>query len=617
MAADPNRLIYRHITRQMLILLISNLLALLPAVAGSQYPPYGRQQIPPTQSLPSDTIEAGQPSESRFRRPVGPRAWPQQPIGWPPPQTAPYQVPRYQAPQYQAPQYQAPQYQAPQYQAPQHQAPQHQAPQYQAPQYQTPRYQAPQHQAPQHQAPRYQAQPSADVPVIETFISSQDVVEQQNLIYRIKVISSGNLSRAVPQLPEPDGFAIRSLAEPQSHIQQQNNEQRVITEHTYLLVPLRAGKLTLPPANVTGEYKNGRPYDVRSRNPLVLTVVPAIKEIAPWLPLHDLQMQAQLLDAYNLSAGSPMTLEIKINVVGATGPQIPSVASQLQSDDYRLYPEKTTTEGSLSADGSRLDGQRIERFTLVPQYGGKLSIPALHLSWWNIDQRQLQTTTVPIRQFNVKGPANPKGTDSETSSGILPINSPVFWIPLLLASVALLVGWLKVLLGNGRLPGMNWIAGVFKDLLGDLYQPIAVMIGRMSPRRYFHRLRTLVGGNLPVSWKLWFCMRSVDKEDDAEEWGQALQILAHKHLGVRSHASLPELGTSIAACHPRANADKVAMLMRELDQSIYSSQPIQSFAQWKDTFKRQIKPRLFPIRFRHCKQPGKPRRLLPDLNPAV
>ncbi len=561
MPADSNRLISQHAGRYMptLVLIIAMLSILFPAVASSQYPwgypPYGyppAQGVPPAQPPSSDSKDSHQPLAPRFRPPVDPRAWPQQPMGWPAPQTAPYQSPQASA-----------------------------------------------------------------APIIETFISSQDVVEQQNLIYRIRVISSGNLKTAVPQLPQPDGFAMRSLGEPQSYNQQQNNKQKVITEHTYLLVPLRAGRLTLPPANVTGEYDNGQPYDIRAPHPLDLTVQPAIKGIEPWLPLHDLQMQAQLLDADNPSAGSPITLRVKITTIGATGTQIPSIASQLHSNDYRIYPAETTTEGKLSVDGSRLQGHRIELFTLVPQYGGRLSIPALQLGWWNIDQQQLQTTTIPIRQFNVKGTPAPANAAKDTTNTVLPTNSLIFWIPLILAGIIFLGGWFKMLTGNGRLPGINWIADMFKGLLGDLYNPIAAFTRKLSPRRHFHRLRTLVGRNLPISWKLWFCLRSVDQEDDAEEWGVALQILAHKHLGVRSHANLPELGASIAACHPRANTSEIARLMNELDKSIYGRQPMQSFAQWKGSLKQQIKPRLFPIRFRHCKQVDNGQHLLPDLNPAI
>lgn len=561
MAADYNRLISQHTARYLPVfgLLVSMLLSLLPTAASSQYPwgypPYGYpgpQGMPPAQPPPSsDSNELHQPATQQFRPSIDPRAWPQQPMGWPTPQAAPYQPSK-----------------------------------------------------------------AAEPPVIETFISSQDAVEQQNLIYRIRVISSGNLKTALPQLPQPDGFAMRSLGDPQSYNRQQDGKQKVITEHTYLLVPLRAGKLTLPPANVTGEYDNGQAYNIRASKTVEFNVAPAVKEIVPWLPLHDLQMQAYLLDANNPSAGNPMTLQIKITAIGATGSQIPSVGSQLKSSDYRIYPAETKTEGKLSTDNSRLQGQRTEFFTLVPQYGGKLFIPALQLNWWNIDQQKLQTTTVPIRQFNVKGPARPQNNAADSSNNLLPNTNLIFWIPLVLASIVLLVGWLKVLLGNGRLPGMNWISGMFRELLGDLYHPVAGFVRRMSPRRHFHRLRTWVGRNLPISWKLWFCLRSVEKEEDAEEWGHALQILAHKHLGVRSHASLSVLGASISACHPRANASEVANLMNQLDRSIYSGQPMQSFAAWKKTFKRQIKPRLFPIRFRHCKQQNSEQHLLPDLNPA-
>jgi hypothetical protein len=109
-------------------------------------------------------------------------------------------------------------------------------------------------------------------------------------------------------------------------------------------------------------------------------------------------------------------------------------------------------------------------------------------------------------------------------------------------------------------------------------------------------------------------MHALEREDDPAEWGQALQILAAKHLGVRSHAHLRHIGERIVACHPRANASQVQRLMGELDEAVYGGAPIKSFARWKRDFKNQIKPSLLRIRFR-CRLTSVQRRALPGLNP--
>jgi hypothetical protein len=173
----------------------------------------------------------------------------------------------------------------------------------------------------------------------------------------------------------------------------------------------------------------------------------------------------------------------------------------------------------------------------------------------------------------------------------------------------------SALMGDGRLPGTEWIRTLFRPILGELYAPLVTFANRFSPRRSFHRLRTWTGRQLPISWKLWFCLRAVAREDDPAEWAQALQILAAKHLGVRPQAHLRQLGEGIVRCHPQANAARVDRLLAELDEAVYGSKPIRSFPRWKHEFKNQIKPGLFPIRFSQFGISSRTPEELPGLNP--
>jgi len=60
----------------------------------------------------------------------------------------------------------------------------------------------------------------------------------------------------------------------------------------------------------------------------------------------------------------------------------------------------------------------------------------------------------------------------------------------------------------------------------------------------------------------------------------------------------------------------VNRLLEALEQHNYGSRHIDDFGAWKTAFKRQIKPRLFPIRLRRCGLSGRKRQGLPQLNPT-
>jgi hypothetical protein len=461
-----------------------------------------------------------------------------------------------------------------------------------------------------------QPSPSYDPPRIETSVSDATPYEQQSLVYRIRVISSGNLKTAIPVMPQSAAVVLRSLGEPVTESSKQGSARQLVTEYRYLLMPLSSGVIEIPPARVTGRFTasgggEGPSFDV-SGKAIKMHVRPASDAVQPWLPLYDLQITATVRGSEAPAAGNPIEMEVETRAVGATGMQIPSVGSYLKSADFRIYPGKSTIEGTVSADGEKLHGRRVESFTLVPRYGGWLHLPSVTINWWNVRYNRPEVAALITDQINVMGPTNPERGGLGSGGSLA---SVFFWLPMGLAGGILLYGWINVFMGSGRLPGTESIRRLFRPLLGDWYAPLVAFANRFSPRRSFHRLRTWTGRQLPVSWKLWFCLRAVAREDDPEEWAQALQILAAKHLGVRPHANLQELGEGIVRCHPRANMVKVDRLLSDLDQAVYGNKPIRSFARWKLEFRNQIKPGLFPIRFSQSSISSRRSAQLPGLNP--
>jgi len=492
-----------------------------------------------------------------------------------------------------------------------------QYPQYQ--QYQ----QYPQYQQYQ-QYPQYQQyqDPAFEPPRIEASVTDNSPYEQQSLVYRLRVTSTGSVKSITPDVPRSGSVVLRALGDPVTTQSGSGGGTEFVTDYHYLLMPLTPGMIEIPPAGVHGKRSGGPgsegpAFEAAALEPVILHVKPQARDQQPWLPLYDLRIDADVQEAETLAAGNPINLQVVISAVGATGAQLPSIASQLKSSEFRIYPGKTSTEGRISADGRQLLGRRVENFTLVPQYGGWLQIPALHIDWWNVRYDRPEVAVLPMLPLEVDGPANPNpvrletGSDSSAGFG----DSVFFWVPLVIAVMIAMYGWLSAaFLGSGRLPLLARLSGMLKPLLGELYEPVAAFAARVSPRRHFHRMRTWTGRHLPVSWKLWFCMHALEREDDPAEWGQALQILAAKHLGVRPHAHLRHIGERIVACHPRANASQVERLMGELDEAVYGGTSITSFARWKRDFKNQIKPSLLRIRFR-CRLTPVQRRVLPGLNP--
>ncbi len=454
---------------------------------------------------------------------------------------------------------------------------------------------------------------SSTPPRVDATISERRPLVQQNLIYRIRIHGSGNLREASPDLPQLDGVVFRQLGRPASFSSAQGADAGLVTEYTYLVIPLVAGTLEIPPPRVSGRYANGRAFKATGKRGITLYVQPAVSGVTPWLPLYDLRMEARMSNQQHAKAGEPITLEITTSAVGALGSQLPPVADQLKSDDFYIYPGESSTTGRVSSNGLDLIGSRTERFTLVPRYGGRLTLPAITIQWWNLRTGKPATVSVPMRQLRVAGPVNKHPAEDHRNGGF----GVYFWLPLGLAALVMIFAWLKVIFGRGgpllpRFPSLK----SSEKRSAQLLAPLRKTAQHLSPRRHLHRLRTWIGRRLPVSWKLWYCLRAVDREKDPAAWEHALRILAAKHLSAAANASLKELATVITACHPGANEPEVKRLLAALERHNYGSHPIKDFEAWKRAFQAQIKPRLFPIRLRRCD--ARPNTQgLPPLNPSA
>lgn len=133
----------------------------------------------------------------------------------------------------------------------------------------------------------------------------------------------------------------------------------------------------------------------------------------------------------------------------------------------------------------------------------------------------------------------------------------------------------------------------------------------LSPIRRLQKIRQLLIRALPHSFRLWFCVRLVENEEDPMDWSYMLRFLANKHLDIPVQQSLPMVGRQLAQIHRGTSEAAMVILMKELDSSLYGGTEL-DFEVWKKKFRRQLRPSL---NFRKgLASKREPR--LPPLNPV-
>ncbi|MCG6942998.1 MAG: BatD family protein [Thiohalocapsa sp.] len=453
-------------------------------------------------------------------------------------------------------------------------------------------------------------------PRLEVLVNERHPYVQQNVLVRLRVVSTGNLATASPELSGYEDVLFDQLEGPTTSTRGSGNSQEIVNEYILTMTPLRDGPMEIAPLRVKGTLAGGVPFEAVAREPIQLDVLPPMATVRPWLPLRSLHIDAQLTDVEGMTRGRPATLTVELEAEGAAGDQLPSVESMLRSEDFRVYREQTIANTRLADNGRTLVGKRIEVYTLVPHSGGRLQLPEIRLNWWNVETASREASSEPIQVFKVAGKSGPFGFANSTRARAA-ADWQKYWLPVAGLALLLLGYWGGVWL-RGRVPAgeraplwprVRHVAGVGARLAGRGL----VVVGRaLNPMPLLRGLGDALGSLAPRSTRVYQCAKAADSENEPAAWCLAFQRNACRRLNADAREPLPRMADRITALRPGANREQVQALMQALDRALYNRSDI-DFPRWKRDFRRALRPgtgaigSLISDRVRRAR--------LPELNP--
>lgn len=452
---------------------------------------------------------------------------------------------------------------------------------------------------------------SVTQPRLEVRLAETRAYVHQNLVLTLEVISDANLSTLSVELPQTDAVVLRELGDTVAESRTRNGKREIVNRQHYQLTPLQSGSIEIPPLSVTGRMSSGSDYSTSAQAPIRLSVADADPSVRPWLPLRNLDLDARLVNDEQVAEGQPITLVLTQTVEGMSGAQLPSLEAQLRSPHHRIYREKTETDGRVDQQG-RLIGSRIDHFTLVPQQGNRVQIPAVRVDWWNTDKQRKESALIPARLLG-SGALFEDLSEKFSDIPFAGTKGWLFWLPMLLFAFLAGLYWSWVWARGRSLSQAlrNWLGLVLHPLSSRL-QPLAA---KLSPQRQMHRIRRLFANLLPRSFRLWYCVRAADPENDPDDWAQVLRFLLNRRLGITAQRPMAQLADEIIRLHRPNRPEELRQLLRELEAGLFSDgAQIKDFAHWKRRFKRHIRPN--PLRLLRFSLGGS-RRQLPALNPTA
>ncbi|VAW79279.1 hypothetical protein MNBD_GAMMA13-1167 [hydrothermal vent metagenome] len=120
-----------------------------------------------------------------------------------------------------------------------------------------------------------------------------------------------------------------------------------------------------------------------------------------WLPGQTLTLQDSWTESPPLlQVGEPVVRTLTLEAKGLEASQLP-VIELLESDVLRIYPERVQL--SNRSDGDWIYGRSELNFTYVATHGGKLSLPAVQVDWWDSINHKQMRTRLPALEIEVQG----------------------------------------------------------------------------------------------------------------------------------------------------------------------------------------------------------------------
>lgn len=253
--------------------------------------------------------------------------------------------------------------------------------------------------------------------------SNKRPYSSEPIVYTVKVVAKSDLRDVRIDPPSLEGAVVEPYGEPRAYQQRINNQLTSVAEFSFLITPLRAGTLTIPPVIVQGKlpvtrssshypmddefdpfsmlrgFASLKPIAVRTEE-LSLEVQPSLSSVSPWLPAKAVALEETWSNAQQFVVGEPILWGITLKAEGVRSSQLPGISDRIAGNaSFKSYADKP--ELTDSERGGSLLAMRQEQLTLVPQKAGPLNLPGVTVEWWDVVNKEKKTATIPPKTIEI------------------------------------------------------------------------------------------------------------------------------------------------------------------------------------------------------------------------
>lgn len=396
-----------------------------------------------------------------------------------------------------------------------------------------------------------------------TSTNKNQVYVKEPIVYILKIISYKPIVNVMIDDIKATDAIIDAIGQPKQYDQILGGVRAHIIEKKYHVTPLVAGTINILPATVSGEIQgspqaNSQPSQRLGmfnhfffNNPIQFNPFSlqsdklSIKALAPpyadkqWLPLQNLQLSEEWSALDKVKVGDTIIRKIRMVAIGSFSSQLPTVKPFLQIPEVKLYVDKPVLTDNPALNNDAISGTKEESFSIVATKAGKITFPAIKISWWNLRTNKAEVATLPARtiDFLPTVAINNPNTSIDYSAPAEPVNNQE------VAMVKTIDNKIKYL-----------IAGLLIIISGMLVLIIVLLRSRKKPIASTAIVNNTNNKQLTTV---------ADLRD-------AIILHAQKHWQAADNITLNHLGTYLSNANYNYALDKYIALCNDINSALYA-----------------------------------------------
>lgn len=255
--------------------------------------------------------------------------------------------------------------------------------------------------------------------MLKTELSQPDPFINQQVIYTVKLYSRQRLLDAEYQPPTIDDALLIPLGHGRHYQRIIDDHNYAVEEQQYAIFPQKSGELTITPPIFRALIFDSVPRRMTARTSgktLMVKPVPPDYAGKHWFPAK----QAALTEVYDqqkttVTEGNTLIRTVTLQAAGVPAELLPTIALD-KGDGFNSYPEKPELKNSIRQQ--ELMGRADIKITYLLNEAGKITLPAIHVPWYNTLTGKEEILSLPEHVLDVKV------KDAETMPIARPTHAP-------------------------------------------------------------------------------------------------------------------------------------------------------------------------------------------------